>query len=318
MNTSEKHLNTPTCWVITEGMAGTENQCLGVAEALGITPEVKKIHLRQPWKTLSPYIGFEQSYSFYPSLTPPWPDLLLTSGRKSIAAARYIKKQSGGKTFTAHIQDPRISPSAFDLVAVPAHDRLRGKNVIVTTAAPNRITPNILAAAQARFSFLESVSGPRVAVLIGGNSRAHRLTDSIVNDMIDRLNRLDAGLMVTASRRTGAAHTQKLKSALKHSFFWDGTGENPYQGMLAWADFIVVTSDSVSMISDAATTGKPVYMIPLEGGGTRLDLFHKNLADRKITRIFDGGLTHWNYAPLRDSEMIAAAIHEKIVKRNRI
>ena len=99
-----------TCWVVTEGLAGTENQCLGVAEALGIVPEVKRIELRQPWKSLSPYLGFEQNWSFSPALTGPWPDLLLASGRKSIAASRYIKKASGGKTFTVQIQDPRIFP----------------------------------------------------------------------------------------------------------------------------------------------------------------------------------------------------------------
>src|SRR5262245_41653904 len=125
-----------TCWIVTEGLAGTENQCLGVAEALGIMPEIKRIRLRQPWKSFSPFLGFEQNMTFSPPLQPPWPDLLLASGRKSIAASRYIKKASGGRTFTVQIQDPRISPSYFDLVAVPEHDPARGENVIVTAASP--------------------------------------------------------------------------------------------------------------------------------------------------------------------------------------
>ena len=121
-------------------MAGTENQCLGIAEALNIRPVIKRIGLRQPWKFLSPWLGFEGSYSFTgDKLGPPWPDLLLASGRKSVAAARYIKKASGGKTFAVQIQDPRIDPACFDLVAVPAHDPARGDNVLVTTAAPNRL-----------------------------------------------------------------------------------------------------------------------------------------------------------------------------------
>jgi mitochondrial fission protein ELM1 len=109
----------PLTWIITEGLAGTENQCLGVAEALGVTPEIKRVSLKQPWKLLSPYLGFEKAASFAPPLCGPWPDLLIASGRKSIAASRYIKKASGGKTFTVQIQDPRISLAHFDLVAVP-------------------------------------------------------------------------------------------------------------------------------------------------------------------------------------------------------
>lgn len=92
-----------SCWIVTEGMAGTENQCLGVAEALGIEADVRRISLRQPWRILSPYLGLEFGASFVPTLTPPWPDLLIASGRKSIAASRYIKRASRGKTFTVQI-----------------------------------------------------------------------------------------------------------------------------------------------------------------------------------------------------------------------
>ena len=125
-----------SCWIVTEGLAGTENQCIGVAEALDIPVEIKRIRLNNPWKTFSPYLGFEGNFTFSPALLPPWPDLLLTSGRKSIAAARFIKRQSSGRTVTVHLQDPRISAHHFDLVAVPAHDSLRAENVIVTAAAP--------------------------------------------------------------------------------------------------------------------------------------------------------------------------------------
>src|SRR5262245_61933506 len=105
----------PVCWVVGEGIAGTENQCLGVAEALGVAAEVKRVALRQPWKALSPYLGFECGCSFEPQLEGPWPDIVIAGGRKAIAAARYIKKASGGKTYTVLLQDPRISTKAFDL-----------------------------------------------------------------------------------------------------------------------------------------------------------------------------------------------------------
>ena len=90
------------CWIVTEGLTGTENQCLGVAEALGVIPEVKRINLKQPWRTLSPWLGFEHAGIFTGDpIAAPWPDLALCSGRKAIAAARYIRKASGGKTLVA-------------------------------------------------------------------------------------------------------------------------------------------------------------------------------------------------------------------------
>ncbi|MCD8520240.1 MAG: mitochondrial fission ELM1 family protein, partial [Alphaproteobacteria bacterium] len=192
-----------TCWIVTEGMAGTENQCLGVADALGLTPEIKRIKLRQPWKSLSPHLGLEISCTFTPKLEGPWPDLLIASGRKSVAASRYIKRKSGGKTFTVQIQDPRIDPSAFDLVAVPEHDKTRGENVIVTAAAPNRITPMALDRAKTDFAPLFAMMpSPRIAVMIGGNSKTHSINDYGMRKLGAQLAALNGSLMITASRRT--------------------------------------------------------------------------------------------------------------------
>lgn len=299
-----------TCWIITEGIKGTENQCLGVADALGLDPVVYQIKLKQPWKSFSPFLGFEFGGIFSPALHPPWPDLLITSGRKSIAAARYIKKQSKGKTFSVHLQDPRISSAAFDLVSVPMHDPARGDNVITTLGAPNRITEEKLEAACRDFPELQKIKQPRIAVLIGGNSKAHTLSAETMHSLCRRLKALDAGLMITASRRTGEENMAILHEAFKDTdaFIWDGQGPNPYFAMLCWADYIMVTEDSVSMTSDAATTGKPVYVIPLDGGGRRINLFHRNMAEAGITRIFFETLEHWHYEPLHDAQKIADTI----------
>lgn len=303
------------CWIVTEGMAGTENQCLGVAEALGVDPEIKRIKLRQPWKALSPYLGFELPMTFSPRLSAPWPDLLIASGRKSIAASRYVKRASGGQTFTVQIQDPRIAPSCFDLVAVPEHDPTRGENVIVTAAAPNRITDLKLARARTDFAPLFAMMpSPHIAVMIGGNSKAHDMSEDGMEKLGAQLAGLQGSLIITASRRT--TENQKrafLKGLGDHPhYFWDGRGENPYMGMLAWANAILVTADSVSMLSDAGTTGKPVYMVPMEGGSSRFDKFHENLLNRGVLRPFEGIVESWAYEPLRDSALVAAEILRRI------
>ncbi len=306
------------CWVITEGMIGTENQCLGVCDALGIAPEIKRVSLNQPWKTLTPWLGFELSFTFTPSLNAPWPDLVIASGRKAVAASRYIKKKSGGKTFTVQIQDPKCAASNFDLVAVPHHDHLRGDNVVVTDGAPNRITFEKLESAKEKFSNLFApLPAPRVAVLIGGNSRTHKITTQIMQNLVAQLKSLNCSLMITASRRTGQENLRILQESLKETdaFIWDGNGENPYHGMLAWADHILVTSDSVSMISDAGTTGKPVHVIPLEGHSKRFDKFHAHMEVIGVTKPFTGNLETWDYEPISDANRIAMAIKEAMQKR---
>lgn len=311
-----------SCWIVTEGMAGTENQCIGVAEALGVRADVKRIALHQPWKILTPWIGFENAATFGGDrLEAPWPDLLIAAGRKSVAAARYIKKQSGRKTFAVQIQDPRFSYDTFDLIAVPAHDPARGENIIVTQGAPNKITAEKLALAKDDFhELLSPLPAPRVAVMIGGGSKAYAMTPEVIEKLAGQLEALAQsgyGLMITASRRTDDETAQALRARLNEPniYFWDGEAPNPYMGFLAWADFIIVTADSVSMISEAATAGKPLYIAGMEGAtakAARIGKFQQSLIDGKIARPFDGALEDYTYQPLADAALVAAAIRKRM------
>lgn len=315
-----------TCWVITEGLIGTENQCIGVAEALGLNPVVKRIRLRSPWQELTPWLRVANQLAISSegdAITPPWPDLVIASGRKSIPAALHIRRASKGRTVVVQLQDPKCPSRLFDLVAVPQHDTLRGDNVIVTQGALNRITPQKLVDAAEEFKDrLDHLPRPRVAVLIGGTSRTHRMTPSLAGDLAEQLETLvreeGAGLMITASRRTGAENAGILKTrldGLDNVEWWDGTGDNPYFAYLGLADYIVVTNDSVSMLSEAAATGKPVYVAGLEGGSERFDRFHKSLDEAGITRPFTARLDRWTYTPPDDMQRVCNAIREKLAAR---
>lgn len=309
------NMKKPIVWTLVEqGLIGTEKQCIGVAEALGVTPVLKRFTLKQPWKTLSPYIslGIMQGYKG-DALTPPFPDVIIASGRKAVAPALWIKQQSP-KTIVVCLQDPRWHRSKFDLIATPYHDPATGHNVIKTYGAANSITPERLTAAAQKWApTFTHLGTPRIAVLIGGNSRAHKLTPKITQTLALQLKQLaqnGAGVMITASRRTGSENQKILADTLNGStaYLWDGTGDNPYEGFLALADYILVTQDSVSMTSEAATTGKPVYTIALEGGKPRLNTFHAKLENDGITRPFTGTLEHWHPPKINDASKIADAI----------
>ncbi len=324
-----------TCWIITGGDTGTENQCIGLAEALGLRAEIKRLKLKTPWRQLSPWfrLGFGRALAKDGArLDPPWPDLLIASGRKSIAAALHVKKKSGGRTFVVQVQDPRFSPRSFDLIVAPQHDPARGGNVIVTTGATHRVTDGKIKSDMEKFKdALEKLPHPRVAVLIGGQSKSHRMTRAVTERLAAQLLALvkekNVSLMITASRRTGEENAKFLRATLKgdNIYFWNGGengqgGDNPYFALLGYADHIVVTEDSVSMVSEALSTGKPVHIAALEhapggpfekiGGGTprRHDIFHKMLQAQGYTRPFTGALETWSYAPLRDTLDVANEI----------
>jgi len=313
------------CWVLTDGKPGMENQCLGLAEALGLDPDVKRVTPRFPWRLLPSHLWFHALQAPGPGgdrLSPPWPDLLIATGRQTVALSIAIKRLRGDKIFTVQIQNPVINARKFDLVATPRHDRLTGENVIVTEGALHRITLERLTSESEIFKDrLSGLGQPRIAVLIGGSNGQYRMTRQSTELLADGLAGLardhGAGLMVTASRRTGAENEAVLRDRLAglSAEIWDGSGANPYFGYLGLADAIIVTGDSVSMVSEACATGKPVYVFDLEGGSDKFRRFHENLRERGFTRPFQGRLDDWEYTPLQDTARVADEIRRRIATR---
>jgi len=315
----------PRCWIATDGSAGMENQCVGLAESLGLSPDVKRLAIRAPWSRLPPALWPRALSAPGPDgdrLEPPWPDLLITCGKRSAAPSIAVRAASGGATFTVHIQDPRVHPRNFDLVIAPRHDDLTGPNVLTTTAALHRVTPEKLQAAAERFAAdLATLPRPLVAVLIGGSNGRHCLTApamrAVAGELLGLCREAGAGLAVTASRRTGPENEAILRATLAGApaAIWDGAGDNPYFGYLALADAILVTCDSVSMVSEACSTGKPVYVIGLDGYSGRIERFHRSLEAAGMTRRFAGRLEPWTYQPPDDTAAAAAAVRRLLDAR---
>lgn len=315
-----------TCWVITDDRAGTINQAIGLAEAVELPFEHKVIVLRQPWRSLPPafwppgVFGLKAGESA--DLAPPWPDLVISCGRKAIGPALAVKRASRGKTKAVHVQHPHVPLDRFDLVAAPEHDGLAGANVLATTGAIHRVSKEKLLEARAQFSnSFDTLPRPLIAVLIGGSNKAFTMTretaERMARDIQALAKRLGAGLLITASRRTGAENEAILRAALEgpDTLFWDGKGENPYFGFLAHADAIVVTGDSVNMVSEAASCGKPVFIIPLEPSpdanraAAKFNRFRDSVLKGKAARLFDVSADlDFAPTPLNETARVAEAV----------
>ena len=312
---------TATCWVMTDGRAGNLSSARGLAEVLGLPFAIKTIRLRRPWVWLPPslsppgVLGAELADGS--NLAPPWPDLIITCGRRAIGPALEIKRRSHGRTKCVHIQHPRMNPAKFDLVAVPAHDRLTGDNVEVTTGSVHGLTRTRLnAEADIWRDRLSHLPTPRVAVLIGGSNSAYRLdaeTGREIGTMLrDMAKATGAGLMVTASRRTDPDAFKAIREALADvpCEIWSGAGDNPYFGYLGLADRVIVTGDSVNMVSEAAATERPVSIIrlPVSGRADKFDRFHRAMEEAGAARPFDGTLADWDHRPLTDTARVAERV----------
>ena len=307
-------------WIISDGKAGHEVQCLGVANALGLVTEIKRVAPGQifrwsaPWGPVNPAERFGQAGAPF---APPWPAIAFAAGRLTIPYIRALKRRAGLATFTVILLDPRTPASSADLMWVPAHDKRRGPNVVTTLTSPHGFTAERLAGLRAAMPpEIAALPSPRIAVLIGGPNGDYKFTAADADRMARALagfSRAGAGLMISPSRRTPPAFLATIGAATAAAprILFNGQGDNPYAGFLAHADAFIVTADSVNMAGEAAATGKPIYVFEPSGGGAKFSRFHQGLRTHGATRALpdDGGpIVLWSYAPLDSAAIIAAEI----------
>jgi uncharacterized protein len=266
---------------VTTGEMGMRTQARGLAEA--VADEVSEITVERSW--LWPR----------PRPSPPWPDIMVSCGRRSARWALAAKRASGGEILAVHVQDPRRDAGAFDFVVAMDHDAIApSARVMKVATALHDLTPAKLEAAAAAWADrLGPLGRPLTGVAIGGSLRGRAFTTDDGARLIDGLKRVKEGtggaLAITPSRRTPAAVLGQLEAAFgsdPHVFLWDLAGDNPYRAILASADRLVVTSDSVSMVSEALASGHPVEVLDL-GFGRHVG-FIQELVDLGHIRRFEG------------------------------
>ena len=293
-----------TCWVITDGRAGIENQALGLAEAINeLTPInvlVHKVSLAMPWRLLPSSVVPSAAAGVAPlrrllKQHPP-PDLWVACGRQSVPLTLAASRLSPAP-FRVQLQSPKVSLSHFDLVIAPYHDELTAKNVYNILGATNRVSKAFIKhrsdVLSKRFSDIPS---PAAAVMIGGPNSAYQFGTAELVALAGQLNLLSkAGftLLITLSRRTPQGAADILSTHLQGSriHIYDPTNdkdiENPYPGVLGIADIAIVTKDSVNMASEAVGAGLPTYVVDLPSRGARarkFERFHGKLRDMGVAR----------------------------------
>lgn len=310
-------------WVLADDRAGNVNQALGVAEAMGVPFQVKNIAYNR-LATLPNWIRGKSlmgiTLESRKQLAAPWPDVIIAAGRKLVPIARAIKKKTKGKAVLAHMMNPGFPSYDIDLIAIPQHDNTPvGKNSLLTKGAPNRVSEAMLQEQKKKWeAVFDSFPSPRIALLVGGDNKYAKFTPDHAATLVKRVNHLakscEGSVLVSTSRRTSEAATQVIKESIHTPhYFYDVTSgeENPYLGFLATADVLVVSGDSVSMCSEACSTGKQVYIFNPEG---MLSPKHKRFVKQLIAEGFAHDLSKnsqffdVSYKPLHEAKRIADSI----------
>jgi mitochondrial fission protein ELM1 len=307
------HSMPPDSWIFTEPYAGLQAQALGLAEAGGFKPSIVDLRPRAFYRMLPQSLW---TNAFGAGGLRQMEGLMFTTGGAGAAVGATLHKKGNR---VVQVQHPRMALDNFDLIVVNQHDEVTGANVIVTRTALHRVTPARLAEARAiwapRFAHLPR---PLVGVLVGGSNGRYRLEaaegSSLARSLVTLMNFDKAGLIVTPSRRTSAGVREALQQVLgpRGAWIWDLQGENPYFGILACADIIVATMDSVSMVSEAVATGAPVLIAELPGTSRRSALFLRMLYDADRVRQFFGRVEYWPVKPLDDTQAAADEMRRRL------
>jgi len=309
------------CWTLTDEFPGMKSQVMGLAEALNLFTIHKTCKRRWPWGWLGLLWGnpLNQLMSQSDPLTPPWPDVVISCGRRSAPLALAIKRQSKAKTFCIHIQNPLFHLNDFDVIVSPEHDHLNGPNVISTKGAIHKVTPQKIEEGVKTYDALfQHLPRPYSTVLLGGSTNRYKMPFRAIEKLIETIREIrdktQGSVLVTPSFRT--PFREILTSALKnepHVFLAEIEKVNPYYAMLGLADFIFVTDDSVNMVCEACSTGKPVYILPLlDHSATKPKKFVQGLIQEGIIRPFEGSIDTWTYPPFNDTAKVAKLVLEKL------
>ncbi|GAB2581354.1 mitochondrial fission ELM1 family protein [Dyella jejuensis] len=312
------------CWAITDDAAGNQRQALALAERLGMPVRHLVVSPRAPWSWLSPRLTaggrFALPAAQRASFAPPWPAVAIGCGRSAALLTRMLRALADHHCYTVQILDPRIDPVHWDTVIAPRHDGLTGPNVLTPLGSLNPVDDAWLEDGRESTPLLSDLPRPRIGVLLGGPRTGVRIDAGYAQRLADLLlarQRVDGGsLLVLTSRRTPGPVAQVMRAALHNipGLLWTGPddGSNPYPGVLGWADRLVVTPDSVNMLSEACAVGCAVQTLVDTPLPAKLARFHRSLRDAGLLHDLRSQAPTRQH-PLRETASIADALRRHML-----
>ena len=303
--------------LLSQGMHGMVSQVEGLAKALKLKYKHQTIKLKPFWNLIPPKFS-PISENLLTEKFVCDSKIIISCGRKSVIPSIAIKKRFGKEIFNIHIQDPKVSLNHFDLVISPDHDSLKGENVINTKGAIHYLTKKDLLENQ-KYLQIEKKQKKVVAFVIGGPNKYFNFSDDKIHSMFNKIKTLFTPdkfkIIVIPSFRTPERVIKKAFNTFNFNHYVvKSVDKKAYLSAMAISDFIVVTCDSTSMISEAALTGKPVYVATMTSliSSSRFRKFYKQFKDLGITKDLTDSIDNWSYDKLDEVNRIAPLIKEKM------
>jgi len=305
--------------ILTEGMHGMISQAEGLAKALDLNFFHEKIELNNFWKLMPSKFTPVKRFIFKNSIKENF-DVIISCGRKSVIPSIFFKQNSQKKIFNIHIQDPKVSLKNFDFVVAPEHDDLEGENVISTKGALHYLNMKEIDENRGYLEDKINKNKDIITLILGGPTKYYKYTkeniQKIYSKLNNNINKKNLQLVVIPSMRT-PSETIKLAKEYFGSdhLIIDNVDKKAYLSGLSLAKFIVVMCDSSSMISEAALTGKPIYVaqIPSSKNDYRFKKFRDLFKELNIIKELNDNLETWNYERLDETNRVAQEIKKKLI-----
>ncbi len=305
--------------LLTQGMHGMISQVEGLAKALDIDFTHHTVELNNFWKMIPPKLS-PISQSVYKKINQSDFDVIISCGRKSVIPSIHLKNSSQKKVFNIHIQDPKVNFNNFDFIVAPEHDSIKGQNVINTKGAIHYLTDDeIIKNKDYLDDFIKKDQRKICSLILGGPTKYYDYSLKNIKNIFfilnDLLKKKDFQLVVIPSMRTPKNSIDYAKEYFgeNHTII-DSVDKKAYLSALSISQSIVVTCDSSSMISEAALTGKPIFVANIlpKKNDKRFQKFRSLFRELNITRNLGEEEENWNYKKLDETNRVAKIIKQKI------
>tara|TARA_Y100001970_G_C14231599_1_gene858987 strand:- start:2360 stop:3307 length:948 start_codon:yes stop_codon:yes gene_type:complete len=307
--------------LLTEGMHGMISQVEGMAKALNTEYSHKIVRLSFPWNFTPPKITPISNIILKDKIyidNNETPDLIISCGRKSVIPSIFLKRKNS-KIFTIHIQDPKVNIRNFDAIVAPEHDNLNGDNIYKSKGAIHYITEQEIS--NAKEYLADKIRGEKiVSLILGGPNKYYSFNSNQIINIFNQIKSIFVSngykVIVIPSMRTPKEIIDlAIKEMGSFGHVVNKIDKQAYLSAYAIANYVVVTCDSTSMISEAATSGKPLFVAHMKTkkNNYRFKRFFELFKQMGITRELGEKVETWTYNKHNEAQRIAIEIKNKIM-----